>query len=587
MSLEIAAVMLLLAAATVLFLLEWASVDVITLLLLIATVLSGILTPEEAFSGFANEVIIVLASIFVLSGALAETGVMDRVASWISEAAGSSELRALLILVAVSALVSAFINNTTTTAVMIPTVMSLCRKTGLRPGRLLMPIAFASMLGGTCTLIGTSTNLAASGLIRKLGLAPFTIFEFTPLGMVVAVAGLGYLVWLGHKLLPGTRATAEISDYGLLEYLSEVEIVEDSPLAERTLGEAKLSSQGINVAAILRGGHRLEAFSESIIRTGDLLLVTSEPRDLLRLRELAGVRVLEDRDAPPEEVRTAESRVLEAVIPPDSHFCNRNLRQLNLRRRYRISALAVYRRGGRLAAQLRDLRLRAGDVLLLQGRLDDLEPLLHERELLLLGQMNPVVLQRHRGFYAVGALALAVGLSGLGLMPVSIAFLLSGLLVVLLGCVNFDDVYALIEWRMLILIGGMTSFGLAMQKTGAGVFLAASIAEVMGPFGLYPLLAAFGALTMLLTQPMSNAAAALVVLPVALPTAVQLGIEPRILAVLVTLSASLSFVAPLEPSALLVYGPGKYRFRDFLKAGLPLSLLTLAVLVWLVPVWWG
>ncbi len=585
MTWEILVVLLLLAAATVSYMLELASVDLITLMLLVGLVLTGVLGPEEAFSGFANEIIIVLCSIFVLSGALARTGVMDRLAVWIAKNSGSSELRALAILTAVSTVTSAFLSNTTTTAVLIPTVMALCRKTGLSPGRLLMPVAFASLLGGTCTLIGTSTNLAASGMVAKLGQAPFSMFEFTALGSLIAVLGLGYLLLAAGRLLPDTRTTGEIEDFGLLHYMTELQVGEDCPWAGRSMSELELSDSGINVAQIIRAGKRMRAYSNSRIRAGDKLIVTAEPADVVRMQEIPGLSVLSDGAAP--DLDDAEIRVLEAVIPPDSIFADRTLKQLDLRRRHRVSVLAVYQRGGRLAAHVRNVRMRVGDVLLLQGRLASLEPFLSARELLLLGEPAPVSFQRRRGIYALAALAVAVALSGTAWLPVSTAFLLAAVAVVLMRCVPVEEIYSLIEWRLVVLIGGMTSFGLAMQKSGAGVFLAEGIAAAVGPWGTYPLLAAFGALTMLLTQPMSNAAAALVVLPVALPAASAAGVEPRVLAVVVTLSASLSFVAPLEPASLLVYGPGQYRFRDFLKTGLPLSLLTLALLVWIVPELWG
>ncbi len=586
MTFEILLVLALLAAVTTLFMLEWASVDIVTLLMLIALVLSRTLTPEEAFSGFANEIIIILSSIFVLSAALAQTGVMDRLADWISRLSSGGELRVLLIFLCLSAVMSAFLSNTTTTAVLVPTVMALCRKADLAAGRMLMPLAFASMLGGTCTLIGTSTNLAASGLIAKLGLAPFSMFEFSGIGIVVAVLGVVYLLFVGRLLLPDSKAQTQLEDYGLNEYLAELKIEEGSQLIGRTLKVLDLPARGVNVAQVIRGKHHRQARSNTRIREGDVLVVSAGPQDLLAMAQ-EGVRILEPSEVPREDLERAQFPILETVILPGSAFLNKTLKALDLRRRYRVSALGVYRRSGEFAARIRNIRLRVGDVLLLQGRLRNLGPLLSAREILLLNQSEPVALEPRRGAYAVGALLTAVVLSGLQVVPVSIAFLLGGLLVVLLRCVSVDQIYELIEWRLIILIGGMTSFGLAMQKSGAGAFLADAMASGIGWLGTTAVLAAFGALTMLLTQPMSNAAAALVVLPVALPTALHLGIEPRVMAVVVTLSASLSFVAPLEPASLLVYGPGKYRFRDFVKTGLPLSLMTLLLLVWLVPLLWS
>ena len=283
---------------------------------------------------------------------------------------------------------------------------------------------------------------------------------------------------------------------------------------------------------------------------------------------------------------TDSIQLVQAIIMPRSTLIGHTIRRSRFRQRYGVSVLAVYRKGASLVEGLVDLRFRVGDVILLQGPADRLGPLQEARDLWILEESEHALFRRRRGSDALGALGLSVLLGGLQVIPISIAFLLGALAVILLKCVTVEEIYSFIEWRLIVLIGGMTAFGLAMQKTQADGYLADLIVQWAFPLGLYWVLAGFVVLTMLLTQPLSNAAAVLVVLPVAISTAGQLGVNPRSLAVLVTLSASVSLIAPFEPACLLVFGPGKYRFRDFLISGLPLSAIVVVVLLVLVPVFW-
>lgn len=586
MTFEIGLVLALLILAVVLFALEWLSVDVVTLLLLVTLVLAGTLSTEEAFSGFGNEIIVVLASIFVLSGALSKTGVMDWLGHLVFRLGGHSERSALVVVMAVSAAISAFINNTTTTALLIPVVVGLCRKMGLSPGRLLMPMAFASMLGGTCTLIGTSTNVAASGFIQEMGLPAISIFEFFAPGLIVVVSGIAFTALVGYRMLPRREEGSLAAEYDLQEYLSELVVARGSTVVGKTLQNTPLAELGLNVIEITRGSEKFPPQPETTLEEGDLLIVTASRQSLLKVKERTEIQIREDTKVEPQDLRDPNLKIVEAVIMPHSVLVGRSLRELSFRQRFGASVLAIYRRGQALATRIADLPLMVGDVVLLQAPARQLESLVGTRDLLVLEEMEHYPLKKRKGLYALLALTAAVVLASLKLLPLAIAFLLAALAVVLFRCLTVEEVYDAIDWRLIILIGGMTSFGLAMQKTGAGEYLAALVVHWTAPWGIYPLLGGFAALTMLLTQPMSNAAAALIVLPVALPTAALMDLNPRTFAILVTLSASLSFITPFEPSSILVYAPGKYQFRDFIKVGLPLTVLTLSLLVLLVPLFW-
>lgn len=581
-TLPIFLVLFLLVAVVVVFSKEWVPVDVATLLLLCVLVLLGILDVEEAFSGFANDIIIILGSIFVLSGALMKGGVMDHLGEVISRVAGGSRTKVLLCVMPVTTFISSFMNNTTTTAVLMPAVLGVCKRSKVSPGKVLIPLAYASMLGGTCTLIGTSTNVAGSGYVKAAGLEPFSMFEFLPVGAAVAVAGILFMTFVGHRLLPQTRE-ADYAEAAMREFLSEVVITPGSPLAGQELRSAPLAQMGLQVRAVLRGDRRLEAEPHVTLQEGDLLLVQASREGLLQVKDTAGIEITQDL----KMGLTSETRTIaEALLMPQSSFIGRSIRELDFRRRFGLTVLAIYRHGHTLATRIGGLPLKAGDVLLLQARPERLRALADNADLWILEEMEHQPARRRKGWWAVGIFLVAVTASSFGWMPLPIAFLLAALGVIGTRLITMEEAYNLIDWRLLILIAGMTSFGLAMQKTGAAEYLAGLIVAWFSPLGTVAVMLAFIVLTMLLTQPMSNAAAALVVLPVAMSTAQRLGLDPRTFAVLVTLSASLSFITPFEPSCLIVYGPGKYRFRDFVVAGTPLTALVVILILLLVPLIW-
>jgi di/tricarboxylate transporter len=320
-----------------------------------------------------------------------------------------------------------------------------------------------------------------------------------------------------------------------------------------------------------------------MLQEGDLLLVQASREGLLQVKDTAGIEITQDL----KMGLTSETRTIaEGLLMPHSAFIGRSVQDLDFRRRFGLTVLAIYRHGHTLASRIGDLPLRAGDVLLLQGRPERFRALADNADLWILQEMEHQPARRRKGWWAVGIFLVAVAASSFDLLPLPIAFLLAALAVIGTRLITMEEAYNLIDWRLLILIAGMTSFGLAMQKTGAAAYLAGLIVAWFSPLGTVAVMLAFIVLTMLLTQPMSNAAAALVVLPVAMSTAHRLGLDPRTFAILVTLSASLSFITPFEPSCLIVYGPGKYKFRDFVVAGTPLTALVILIILVLVPLIW-
>ncbi len=585
MSAQILFVLVMLAASLVAFALELLSVDVIALLVVVMLVLGGALTPEQAFAGFASDVIIVLASLFVLSGALVRTGVMEWAAQAIQRLGEHSESRIISYLMPLCGGLSAFLSNTSTTAMLMPAVVEYAKRSKISPSRLLMPLAYASMLGGSATLMGTSTNLAASGLISKLGMEPVTLFEFLPIGLAMMLVGTVYMMFAGRHLLSSRTPASFVEEYEITRYLSEIMVREDSRLARTTLGDAALSERGVHVMAIVRDDARVLPLPSTRLEANDVLIVQASRDSLLELDEDPGLS-FEATGRISDEELAGHGKVMEAIIMPGSWLIARTLKALRFRERFSVSVLAIHRRGTSHPTAISNLPLAVGDVLLLQGSEEHLGLLQGSHRIRLLGEVARTPFRRRAGTIVLSATLAAVALAASGVLSLSVAFLAAALVAVLGRCVSAEEAYRLIEWRLIMLIGGMTSLGVAMTETGAAELVASWVAQATSQFGPYAVMTAFIVLTMLLTQALSNAAAALVVVPVAVSTAMQVGMEPRTLAVVVALSASLSFITPLEPACLLVYSPGKYRFMDFVRVGVPLSLLALVVLLALVPVFW-
>ncbi len=577
----------LLAAAVVLFATEKISVDLVTLGLLCVLVMTGILNVQEAFAGFGNEVIVMLGSIFVIGAALRDTGVLDSLGGILAKTTGGHPRRVAAGMMSSVGAVSAFMNNTTVTAMFLGPVIGLARRLKISPSRLLMPLSFASILGGTCTLIGTSTNVAVSGAMKHLGLEEIGMFEITPIGLAIFAAGLAYMILVGMKWVP-ERDKAELlnEESSIREYLAEVVILPHSPLIGQPAFNSDFSVLEFQVVKVRRAEADLVLTPQTVFEEGDVVLVAGKVQNLIKVKKIEGIDIHEDVELRRSGVDTSEASVAEVVLTPRSSLVGQTLRGSNFRRRTGLSVLALLRGDRTLNDHMADVVLHAGDLLLLQGPFDRFQKFEQEAEMVVITEHSYSSSARKRGIALLIGFALAVTASSFNLLPASVAFLLAALLALATRCISLDTAYENIDWRLLILIGGMTAFGKAMSNSGADELLAGVVTQFLNPFGAVTVMAGFCILTVLLTQPMSNAAAALVVLPVALQAAETLGVEPRSFGIAVMLSASISVLTPFEPSCILVYGPGKYRFSDFIKVGSGLTVVTLAVILVLVPVFW-
>ncbi|HXT13827.1 MAG TPA: SLC13 family permease [Candidatus Angelobacter sp.] len=573
----------LLAATIALFAFEVFSVDVITLGMLLVLIGIGILSPADAFSGFSQEIIVMLASIFVIGGALQETGVLDAVIGKLTRPAGKSEVRILFLILVVCSGLSAFMNNTTVTAMFIGPVLTLARQQGLASSRMLLPMAYASIFGGTCTLVGTSTNLAVSGFITREQMKPLGLFEITPIGLIITATGIAYLMLVGRRLLPNNPE--QTKDYLIPDYLSEVVVLPESPLVGQRALESDLAKKGFRLLRAIRKNQGVPIDPEFALQAGDILVVAGNVENLIQVRAAKGFQIRARLARGDQDFREANVKIAEALVTPQSDLLDRSLDSIQ-REEHGLNIVAIHRRGHASTDNIGSMRLRVGDLLLVQADKDVIESLRRERELAVLGQFTPPQFKQRKGLFVVIFFMAALVIGGLHLLPLSFCFLAAALLVILFRCLTIEQAYEFIDWRLLILIGGMTAFGVAIEQTGAAQLLARGIDNLLSQLGVMGILTGYFVLTILLTQPMSNAAAALVVLPVALQSARDLGANERTFAIAIMLAASVSFIAPFEPSCILVYGPGKYRFMDFVKTGVLLTVVLAVIVLALIPVFW-
>jgi di/tricarboxylate transporter len=585
---QIATLLAILFTALVLFSFEWVSVDVVALGVLLALILTGLLPPEQAFAGFGSDTVILILGLLILTAALVRTGVVEMTGRWIMQYSGHNPDRALNVVTAAAATLSAFMSNTASTAFFLPIVIGLAKRAKVSASKLLMPLAFAAILASSVTLIATSTNIVVSGLMSQSGLQPLGMFELAPAGLPIVVIGVLYMLVIGRRMIPDRSDPDELTEeFDLSPYLSEVVILPDSPLVGKSLAESGLGRDLDLTVLRLERDHktRMAPNAQMQLKAGDELLVQGGRENILKVMNTAGLKLKAEVKFSEADLLAYDTGLFEVILLPRSPLIGRNLKRLQFRERYGLQVLAVNRLGETIHSKISQLILKMGDVLLLQGDPRQVSAM----EGRLFRVLGPVETDSANTRMAPVAIAIFVGAlaaATFNLLSLPVAMLLGALLVFLTRCITPEEAYREVEWKILILIGSMLALGVAMENSGTAQYLANLIVGSLGNSNPLWMLSAFFALTVILTQPMSNQAAAVVVVPVAIQTALLLGLNPRTFAIMIAVAASTSFITPLEPSCLMVYGPGRYKFMDFIKVGSLLTVIIYIIAILIVPRVW-
>lgn len=592
---EIGLVLGILAAAVLLFATERIRVDLVALMVLLALTLSGLLRPEQALSGFANTAVVTVWAIYMISASLARTGIADFIGRYIARLAGDGELRLILVIMVVVGVMSAFMNNIGAAAVLLPVVVGLGRKMSVPASKLLIPLAYGSLLGGVTTLIGTPPNLLASDALVEAGYAPFSLFDYAPMGVIILFSSILYMVFLGRHLLPSYETATHhdgqdlVQEYQLADHLVALAVQPDSDFVGKTIVESQLGElHDVTVVGVRRDGRvRLGILPNAHLQVGDVLFVSGDTSQLEANQKQMGVRLAENGHLTDASLTSPETAVTELVVSQKANFVGQTLRQIDFRGRYGLNVLAIWHEEAPVVGHLVDEPLHLGDTLLVHGRRERLDAVREDPAFLLLRPLpepGPRLNKAPLNLLIFVSMILAVGL---GWLHISIAALLGAVLVVLTGCLHMDEAYSAVEWKSVFLIAGMLPMGIAMKETGTAQFLADQIIGLFGSFGPRGVLVGLFVLTTGLTAFMSNAAAAVLVAPIAIQTAVSLGATPQAFVMGIAIAASNSFVTPIgHQASILVYGPGGYRFFDYAKVGLPLTLLIWILMVIFLPLFW-
>ena len=579
---ELALTLLVLAGAVSMFVTEKLPVDVVALLVLSALLVFGVVTPVEALSGFSSPATVTVAAMFVLSAGLQRSGVIAVLGDQLARIRNGGLF--LLVMMALAAFLSAFVNNTAIVAIFIPMVIGAVAGTGQPPSKFLIPLSYAAQFGGVCTLIGTSTNLLVDSLARQAGHAGFTLFEFAPLGVWFVGVGMVYLMLASRFLLPdrGTPQAGDDSPPG--RYLTELLVAADSPAIGKPGGQAlPLETGDAYLLEVIRNGTMVAHPRSEPVQAGDRLLLRGASRPLAKVRKALKLDfdpVAPDLAGNPDEYRLLAT----AMVAPGSPLVGKTLRQVRFGHTYRTLVRGLQRPGAALRSSLDSVPLQVGDILLLDATESAIRALHDTPGLVLLRERRQARLNLRSTLISVLVMAGVVGMAALGWMPIVASALLGCVVLVVSGVIKADDAYAAIDWRVIVLLAGILPLGIALQKSGGADWVVAHAMNLLGHHGPQLTLAAIYLLTAVMTEVMSNAAAAVLVVPVAIAAADAMGVDAKPFLVAVAFAASTSFATPVGyQTNTMVYTSGGYRFSDFPKIGLPLNLLFWAMAVVLIP----
>lgn len=566
---------------------KW-SPDIVVAIAVAALLVTQLLTPQEVLSVLSNSAPVTIACMFILSAALERTGCIDALGNWLGDLVGDSPTRVLAGLMLTALVVSAFLNNTPVVAILTPVAIALAKRAGSFPSKLLIPLSYATVLGGMLTMIGTSTNILVDGVARKAGLEPFGMFEITPAALAFCAVGFVYLMLFSRRLLPDRETLSRQLRPNLERtFMSELLVPHDSPVIGKTLSEANLNGgSGLQVLKIFRGEEQLtEPGHTTTLAAGDLVLLHGHVKDVVDLRQNGHLTF--NRGEAFETVIDHDVILAEAIVGRNSRYSHRPMRDLDLAARYGINVLAVHRQDENVQGNLDDFQLQFGDVMLVEGTPTQIRRFAENGDLISLNAVQERAFRRDKAPIALLATLAVVLFSALGLMPIEGLAIIAGAVVLGTRCLDVEDAYKAVDWKVLSLIFGMLAISIAMDKVGLIDLVVARTMSALPNASPLLMLGFVYLLTTILTEILSNNAVAVLVTPLAIGIAQSLGIDPRPFVVAVMFAASVSFATPIGyQTNTFVYNAGGYRFSDFLRIGIPLNLLMVLVAIVVIPLVW-
>jgi di/tricarboxylate transporter len=587
---EILSLSVIIAVAVTLLVTQWIRIELTALVIIVALPATRLLTPAEALSGFASEATITVAAMLILSAGLVRTGALDYVAGIVSRLNISGPRGFLLMVGLMTAIPSAFLNNTAIVIMVIPVVLRLCQEYNYMPSKVMIPLSYFAILGGTVTLVGTSTNILVHTLDKDAGGPGFSMFEFAPMGVCYLVLGGTFLLLFSNRMLPKRKVLSQLLEpQHRSNFVTEIVVPESSKLAGNPLSDLLGGVEKVRVLELVRGEEvHLGPPHEMTIEPGDMLLIEGSPNEIGTLLEK---QRLDLASAVADEQRVKISRIdlfmAEAVVTPNSPFQNQRLSEVGLNRHYGIKVLAIQRMGRHLQVRLREMALQEGDVMLIQGEEDQLRELQNSGSVLLIEGVDQTIRFSKKAPLAAGILVSVVALATVGRLPISVVALGGAAMMLLTRCLRFRGATRALDSSVLLLIAGALPLGIAMEKTGMAELMARTVLGFAQDFGPAALIGALYLVTSILTAFLSNTATAVLLAPIVLKIASETGFDPKPLLVAVTFGASASFFTPIGyQTNLLVMGPGGYLFRDYLKIGLTLNLILWIAATILIPLFW-
>ena len=596
---EIIVVLAVLGAAAVLFVTNLVRSDIVGILVMLALMLSGVLTVNEALAGFSNPVVLILVAMFVVSEALVNTGIAQQIGAVVLRAGRGDETRLVVLLMVVVALVGAFMSSTSAMAIFIPVALSVAQEAELNRKRLLMPLAVGALISGMMTLIATAPNLVVAVALKDKGLAPLAFFSFTPFGVAALVVGAGFMTLVGRQLLDrekhiknqrtGLTVAGLVGNYGLSDRLNRFRVMPDSPLVDRSVARIQMRQHfGLHLLALEKqqGGWPLyvQASAETVFESGDAIYIVGRKEEADRFAEANGLKRIPRLTGRKRQAFLEQVGVAEIMLAPTSKLIGKSLKDVQFRARFKATVLSIRRRGELLTEDLLDQPLDFGDALLVNAGWPDILRLRDERRdfvvLTLPQEFHDLIPARQQASWSLVIIGAMVAAMIAGVVPTVAAAMLAAVCLVLTRCVKLASVYRSVNWPAVVLIAGILPLATALNKSGAAQLISDRLVETLGVLGPFAMLALIFMVTALIGLFISNTATAVIIAPIAIDAALNLGVPPQAFAMTVAIACSAAYVTPVSsPVNMLIMEPGGYRFMDFVKVGLPLLLLTMVVTV--------